>query len=447
MPLREATPKEYVQECPFRCKTVRSQSSQYEPKMKMEFERRDDDQWHLVAANCGYGGTADEAVEIDSDAGFTRTDNEISLRLPAVDDPTWCDVCRDTVTERYTQASRPIEHWKVATTYRDIEWSEYDGAIDCCGWCQSDVETLIHDTRTDTLVCEVCAALYNSTATDIDGEEKLTDYAQLADEVEPIVVIDGEASQQTAARIDRRPYISLEAKRKYVTVTITLRYVDYQFTENAIGDLRNVFESYEARAFTQSDNKGGVEFEVTDHRRRRQHRPRQRIVVDGLFESDAHEFIKDVIPVVQTTSNWTYDPSDVSAQAVQRAIRERGRPGPAPVPREDAPAVTGQDDGVARHVSLSDKSISDGQIRAYVSDQAYRHGEALVDAGRIRTDHAGGHESDADGYDPQSGVGFNLWFENGEIVDHECVCGSSLDPCEHIAGALIALPHVAACYV
>lgn len=413
----------------------------------MEFERRDDDQWHLVAANCGYGGTADEAVEIDSDAGFTRTDSEISLCLPAVADPTWCDVCRDTVTERYAQARRPIEHWKVATTYRDIEWSEYDGAIDCCGWCQSDVETLVHDPRTDTLVCEICAALYNSTATDIDDDVRLTDYIQLADEVEPIVVIGDEASQQSAARIDRRPYISLEAKRKYVTVTITLRYVDYQFTENAISDLRDVFEGYEARAFTQSDNKGGVEFEVIDHRARRQHRPRQRIVVDGLFESDAIEFIEDIIPIVQTTSNWTYDPSDVSAQAMQRAIRERGRPGPAPVPREDAPAVTRQDDGVARHVSLSDKAITDEQIRAYVSDQAYCHGKALVDAGRIRTDHAGGHESDADGYDPQSGIGFNLWFENGEIIDHECFCESSLDPCEHIAGVLIALPHVAACYV
>jgi len=413
----------------------------------MEFERGSNNQWHLLATNCGYDGSADKTIEVDPDAGFARPDSQINLRLPTVDDPEWCDACRDTVSERYTQARRPIEHWKVATPFRDIEWSEYDGAIDCCGWCQSDVETLVHDTRTDTLVCEICAALYNSTATDIDDDVRLTDYVQLADEVEPIVVIGDEASQQSSARIDRRPYISLETKRKYVTVTITLKYVDYQFTENAISDLRDVFETYEARAFTQSDNKGGVEFEVTDSRALRQYRPRQRIVVDGLFESDAVEFIEDIIPIVQDTSNWTYDPSDVSSQAMQRAIRERGRPGPAPVPREDAPAVTIQDAGVARHVSLSDKAITDDQIRAYVSEQAYRHGEALVDAGRIRTNHAGGHESDADGYDPESGIGFNLWFEDGEIVDHECFCESSLDPCEHIAGTLISLPHVAAYYV
>lgn len=413
----------------------------------MEFEYRGDDRWHLVAANCGCGGTVQEAIEIDSDAGFTRTDGEISLCLPAVDGPSWCDACRNIVAERYARASKSIEHWKVATTYRDIEWSDYDGSIDSCGWCRSHMDTLVHDPRTDTLVCEICAALYDSTATDIDDAVSLTDHVQLADEVEPIVVIDGEASQQPAARIDRRPYISLKTKRKYVTVTLTLRYVDYQFTVDAIGRLRDVFETYEARAFTQSDNKGGVDFEVADHRARRQHRPRQRIVVDGLFEADAREFIDDIIPIVQNTSNWTYDPSDVSARAVQRGIRERGRPGPAPVPREDAPEVIIQDDGVARHVPLSDKSITDEQIRGYVSDQAYRHGEALVDAGRIRTDNAGGHESDADGYDPQSGIGFNLWFENGEIVDYECFCESSLDPCEHIAGGLIALPHVAACYV
>lgn len=413
----------------------------------MEFERGSNNQWHLLATNCGYDGSADEVVEVDPDAGFTRTDSQISLRLPTVDDPEWCDVCRDTVSERHAQARRPIEHWKVATPFRDIEWSEYDGAIDCCGWCQSEVETLVHDTRTDTLVCEICAALYNSTATDIDDDVRLTDYVQLADEVDPIVVIGDEGGQQSAARIDRRPYVSLEAKHKYVTVTISLKYVDYQFTDNAISDLLDVFESYEARASTQSDNKGGVEFEVTDSRTLRQYRPRQRIVVDGLFESDAIEFIEDIIPIVQNTSNWTYDTADVSAQAMQRALRERGRPGPAPVPREEAPAVTRQDDGVARHVSLSDKAITNEQIRAYVSDQAYRHGEALVDAGRIRTDRAGGHKSDADGYDPQSGIGFNLWFESGEIIDHECFCESSLDPCEHIAGALIMLPHVAACYV
>jgi hypothetical protein len=413
----------------------------------MEFERGSNNQWHLLATNCGYDGSADEVVEVDPDAGFTRTDSQISLRLPTVDDPEWCDVCRDTVSERHTQARRPIEHWKVTTPFRDIAWSEYDGAIDCCGWCQSEVETLVHDTRTDTLVCEICDALYNSTATDIDDDVRLTDYVQLADEVDPIVVIGDEAGQQSAARIDRRPYVSLEAKHKYVTVTISLKYVDYQFTDNAISDLLDVFESYEARASTQSDNKGGVEFEVTDSRTLRQYRPRQRIVVDGLFESDAIEFIEDIIPIVQNTSNWTYDTADVSAQAMQRALRERGRPGPAPVPREDAPAVTRQDDDVARHVSLSDKAITNEQIRAYVSDQAYRHGEALVDAGRIRTDRAGGHKSDADGYDPQSGIGFNLWFESGEIIDHECFCESSLDPCEHIAGALIMLPHVAACYV
>lgn len=95
----------------------------------------------------------------------------------------------------------------------------------------------------------------------------------------------------------------------------------------------------------------------------------------------------------------------------------------------------------------TDKSITDDQIRAYVSEQAYRHGEALVDAGRIRVNYPGELKGDADGYDPRSGTGFVLWFEAGEIVDHECSCESSLDPCEHIAGTLIALPHVAACYV
>ena len=413
----------------------------------MEFEHRDDDRWHLVAAGCETGGRATDAIVVDPNVGFARTADGIGFRHPAVDDPTWCAACREIVAERYAQASTPIEHWTLTTASRDLEWSEYDGAIDRCGWCQSDVEGLVHDRRTDTLVCELCAALYDSTATDPDDSVEFTDYVELADEVEPIVVIDGEPSQQSAARIDRRPYISLQPKRKYVTVTATLSYVDYQFTEHAIGRLRERFESYEARAFTQPENKGGVEFDVPDHRARGDRRPRQRIVVDGLFEADAREFIEEIVPIVRDTSNWRYDPSDVPAQAVRRAIRERGRPGPAPDPREGAPAVTVQDDGVSRHAPLAGKSITDEQIRAYVSDQAYRHGEALVDAGRIRVDHTGGHEGDADGYDPRSGIGFSLRFENGEIVDHECFCESSLEPCEHVAGALLALPRVAACYV
>lgn len=413
----------------------------------MQLERRDDGQWHLVAADCGLGEAAQTTLETTPDDGFTHEDGEIHLRVPGVDEPTWCDACRTTVSDRYAQASDAIEHWKVATTRRNVEWTDYDGAFDRCGWCQSDVATLVHDRDTGTIVCEVCAALYNSAATDVDAAGAVTDYLQLADEVEPIVVLDGGSIQRSAARIDRRPYISLESKRKYVTVTITLVPVEYQFTEEAIARLRQVFETYEGRAFQQSDNKGGVDFEVGRARSRRRRRPRQRIVVDGLFEADAREFIEEVIPLVQTTANWMYDPEAVPAQATRRAIRDRGRPGPAPVPREGAPDVVVQDDGLARHASLTDKSITDAQIRAYVSDQAYRHGEALVDAGRIRTNHADGHKGDADGYDVQSNVGFDLWFENGEIVDHECVCDSSLDPCEHIAGALIMLPRVAACYI
>ena len=413
----------------------------------MEFERRDDDQWHLVVANCGSGGATHETIKIEPDDGFRREGDELHLCIPAEEDPTWCEVCQATIADRYAQAGDAIEHWKVATTYRDIEWSDYDGAIDDCGWCQNDVDTLVHDQYTITIVCKVCAALYNSSATDPGDAIMITDYVHLADEVEPIVVVDNGSSQQSAARIDRRPYISLEPKRKYVTVTVTLTYVGYQFTEAAITHLRDIFETYEGRAFQQSDNKGGVEFDVNGHQSWRERRPRQEIVVSGLFEADAREFIGEILPLVRTTTNWTYDPSDVSAQATRRAIREQGRPGPAPVPREGAPAVTVQSDKLARHVPLTDKSITDTQIRSYVSDQAYRHGEALKDAGRIRVNHANGQQGDADGYDVQSSVGFDLWFENGEIVNHECFCESSLDPCEHIAGALLMLPHVAACYV
>lgn len=414
----------------------------------MELERRDDDRWHLVMANCGSGGATHETIKIEPDDGFTRKGDKLHLRIPSSEDLTWCEACQATIADRYAQASDAIDHWKVATTYRKIEWSDYDGAIDGCGWCQNDVETLVHDQHMSTIVCEVCAALYNSSATDPGDAIMITDYVHLADEVEPIVVVDNGSGQQSAARIDRRPYISLKPKRKYVTVTVTLTYVGYQFTEAAITHLREIFETYEGRAFQQSDNKGGVEFEVNRHQSRRESRPRQEIVINGLFEADAREFIDEILPLVRTTTtNWTYDPSDVSAQVTRRAIRKRGRPGPAPVPREGAPAVTVQSDKLARHVPLTDKSVTDAQIRSYVSDQAYRHGEALMDAGRIRVNHANDQQGDADGYDVQSSVGFDLWFESGEIVNHECFCESSLDPCEHIAGALLMLPHVAACYV
>lgn len=413
----------------------------------MELERRDDDQWHLVMARCGTGGTAHETIEAKPDDGFTHEDDGVRLCHPTMDDPTWCDACQAAVTDRYTQASDAIEHWKVTTTHRDIEWSDYEGAIDDCRWCRSDVDTLVHDRHTDTIVCKICATLYASSATAVDDSVTVTDHVQLADEVEPIVVIDDGSSQQLAARIDRRPYISLKPKRKYVTVLVTIADTDYQFTKAAIDRLRGVFETYEARASQQSDNKGGVEFEVNGQRLHRERRPRQQIEVSGLFEADAREFIEEVIPLVRRTTNWTYDPSEISARATQRAIRERGRPGPAPVPRDGAPEVTVQDDDLARHAPLTDKSITDSQIRSFVSDQAYRHGDALVDAGRLRVHHGGGHKGDADGYDAQSNAGFDLWFENGAITGHDCSCESTLDPCEHIAGALIALPPVAVCFV
>ena len=309
------------------------------------------------------------------------------------------------------------------------------------------MDALVHDRHTDTIVCEICAALYNSAATDVGDLVSVTDHVRLADEVEPIVVIDSGPSQRLAARIDRRPYISLKPKRKYVAVSVTIADTDYQLTTAAIDRLRGIFETYEARAFQQPDNRGGVEFEVTGHRSHRERRPRQQIEVSGLYEADAREFIEEIIPLVRRTTNWTYDPSGISERATQRVIQEHGRPGPAPVPREGAPEVTVQDDDLARHVPLTDKSITDTQITSSVSDQAYRHGDALVDAGRLRVHHDGGHKGDADGYDAQSNVGFDLWFENGEITGHDCSCESSLGPCEHIVGALIALPSVATCYV
>lgn len=292
----------------------------------MELERRDDDRWHLVMANCGSGGATHETIKIEPDDGFTRKGDKLHLRIPSSEDLTWCEACQATIADRYAQASDAIDHWKVATTYRKIEWSDYDGAIDGCGWCQNDVETLVHDQHMSTIVCEVCAALYNSSATDPGDAIMITDYVHLADEVEPIVVVDNGSGQQSAARIDRRPYISLKPKRKYVTVTVTLTYVGYQFTEAAITHLREIFETYEGRAFQQSDNKGGVEFEVNRHQSRRESRPRQEIVINGLFEADAREFIDEILPLVRTTTtNWTYDPSDVSAQVTRRAIRKRGQ--------------------------------------------------------------------------------------------------------------------------
>lgn len=413
----------------------------------MKLERRDDDRWHVAATKCGQGDTVHDSVEVDPDDGFAREDGELVLRHPEANGQQWCADCQDIVADRYAQASDAIEHWKVTTPYRDVEWSEYGGGLDRCSWCRSEVDVIVTDGRTDTLVCVVCAALYNSSATDAGDAVTLTDCVRLADAVEPVVVFDGDANQRSAAKIDRRPYVSIDAKRKYVAVTITLKPTHYQFSEDALASLREVFETYEARAARQPDNKGGVEFDVAASTSGRDRRPRQRITVDGLFEDDARAFVEDALPVVRETANWTYDPSTVSDQATRRAIWDHGRPGPAPVPREGAPAVTVQDDGLARHVSLADKSITDAQIRSYVSDQAYRHGEALVDAGRLRVDHTDGHNGDADGYDVQSGIGFDLWFENGEIVDHECFCDSSLDPCEHVAGGLIALPYVAACYV
>ena len=60
---------------------------------KMELERRDDDQWHLVIAHCGAGGAARETIEVKPDDGFTREDDDLHLCRSAIDDPTWCDTC------------------------------------------------------------------------------------------------------------------------------------------------------------------------------------------------------------------------------------------------------------------------------------------------------------------------------------------------------------------
>ena len=98
----------------------------------MKFERRDDERWHLATINCGNSETVHETVHVDPDDGFTRINGTVRLSLPFVDDPSWCDTCQAIVAERYSQSRTPIYHYKVATTLRDVEWSDYDGAIGRC---------------------------------------------------------------------------------------------------------------------------------------------------------------------------------------------------------------------------------------------------------------------------------------------------------------------------
>lgn len=373
----------------------------------MQLERREDEHWHLAEANCEFGGRTLDTIAVIPASGFIYTNGNVQPIVPEENeaDPVWCDTCCDVVADRYSQASDAIERWKHATSYRDIEWTPYDGDIELCTWCHSEVANLLHSPTMDAVVCEVCAALYNAPISDGEVPAEPDDEPPHADDVEPIVVIDDDANQKLAAQIDRRPYITLKSKRKYVTVTVTLGPVDYQFTDRAIAHLQQLFANYETRAMRQSDNKGGVEFEVDRNRYRRDSRPRQQIVVDGLFKDDARAFIEEVIPIVRDTTNWARDFEDASDSADQLAKLRGGQPGPATVPREGAPDLVVQEDGLARHAPLADKSISDPQIRAYVFDQAYRHGEALVDAGRIRTNHVDGHHGDTDGYEVQSNVG------------------------------------------
>lgn len=268
----------------------------------------------------------------------------------------------------------------------------------------------------------------------------LTEDKGLANTVEPVVVIDEGTHQKAAARIDRRPYIWLDRKQKYVVVKATIETVDFGFTDEAIESFRTLNGNYHERARRQSDNKGGADFTVTTGFTGRS-RPQERVEFDGLFEADARDLITELIDQVRETANWTRE--DERGGPMTRMGPERDRT----IPREGAPAVERQDDGLARHAPLDEKSISRSQIRAYVSPQAYRHGEALVDAGRIRPNPHGDQRCDADGYDVKTNVGVGLRFENGDIIDHECTCDSTLDPCEHVAGLLLALPRVAACFV
>jgi hypothetical protein len=267
-----------------------------------------------------------------------------------------------------------------------------------------------------------------------------TDGKQVADEVVPVVDLGGGTHQKSAARIDRRPHIFLDHKQKYVVVKATLSTVDYRFTDDAVKSFRTLNRKYHERARNQPDNKGGVDLTMTSgfSGRTRSH---QRVEFDGLFETDAHDLIEELIPLVSDPTNWTRDDESVNSRMLTGIGDERA------IPRPGAPDLERQDDGLARHVPLADKSISYGQITAYVSTQAYRHGEALVDGGRIRPNQHGDHGCDADGYDVKTNVGFELEFENGEIIDHDCWCDSTLNPCEHIAGLLLALPDVAECYV
>ena len=167
-----------------------------------------------------------------------------------------------------------------------------------CAWCEREVETIVHDLETGTLVCDPvppCTTVPRLIRRYHDNNRLRGTRRRSRTGRHP-----QRRSQPTDSRTNRSSSVHFpESKRKYVTVTITLEYTDYQFTEDAIERLRTVFEMYEERAARQSTNMGSVEFDVPKRGRWNQ-RPHQRIVVDGLFEADAREFIRDVLPIIGT---------------------------------------------------------------------------------------------------------------------------------------------------
>jgi len=266
--------------------------------------------------------------------------------------------------------------------------------------------------------------------------------------VTPIITVPSATRQIEAARIDRRPVITVDDRRKYSDIKLDVTPTAYQLTPDGVESLADIAVTHRNAALETGEQREDVPITINSGTSESGIRRRRRILtVENLLLEQVHtiavewanHFADEELLAVFDEEN-THSPLPESEQPTEH---DTGDPGPIPRPGAPTPSqdtVTGLDldtNPPLRHAPLQDKQPDADEIREYISPKMYRVARHIEPGVTVTEQPDNGAIT---GEDTVNGYTATVWFNDGAPVRHECGCPTTADPCEHVTAVLRNLP-------
>lgn len=254
--------------------------------------------------------------------------------------------------------------------------------------------------------------------------------------IAPIITANSNTEQKTAAQIDRRPLITINERRKYANITLSAEPTGYQLTHSAVRELESIVES--ARQYANQDlgtQRETITAEIAPGESASRNHPLQRITVRDIVIEAGYKIMQEWEELFKQDALLARHSTSFQDSADNPPVPRQKAPDPAPASSKEAPV---------KHAPLADKQPDMEAASKYTSKNAIRVARHFD---HKFTTTVCPDENTIRGSDTITQHSVTVSFSDGEPVNHECQCESSLTPCEHVAALLKQIPETSAVYV